>query len=755
MKSLFTIAAMALGHIVVGQSDTIVLPTLEVEAVRATERTPITKTDLTPRDIAAVNTGRDVPFLLQWQPAMTQSSDAGAGFGYSYLRMRGMDQTHINVTLNGVPLNDAESHGVFWVNTPELGATANSIQIQRGVGTSTVGPGAFGGSISLEMGNPEEHASQTIYLGGGSYGSLRSTAVWHTGRLGASNKRGGYFTSMGRLSRIRSNGYVDRSGVEQNGYLLGLKYYEENATMRLVHFSGHERTQQAWWGIPEAKWRNDADGIEAHIANNWMDSTDAYNLRHSAPDRYNYYTYQNEVDDYRQSHWQLISNFRFTPKLSLNITSYLVFGKGYFEQWKADEDYADYGLDNYYVNGDTLYSTDLVRRRWLSNALFGNIFNLAYQTDNLNAVVGGAWSGYLGDHFGTLAWMQNNPLDGVYSQDYYDWLGDGNDYRSTYDYRYYQGFSDKQEMSGFAKAEYQQGDFIFYGDVQLRHVYYSMFGMDSDRNDLNDLDDQNYLFFNPKAGIDYQLNDHQRIYGSAAIANREPNRRDFIDHGANQPKPERLTDIELGYHGNWSKFRVDANIYSMELRDQLVPTGDINDVGALLRMNVDRSHRRGVEIATQWIPAQNWVLSANATYSDSRIASFEEVMIDNADYSEVRTVYTNTPMAMAPNVIANVMGQYRLGNFAFNLRMKHVGSQYLDNTGSSDRALDAYQVVDGQISYKFPNSELSLDIFNMTSSYYAPNGYTWGYYYAGSRTDENFVFPMAPANFMLNYRINL
>ena len=765
----FSFASIANGQDIDTVLKKIILSDVELIEIRASNRTPMTSLTLfkksNPNNIQAntisdLNNGLDLPYLIQWTPSVTQSSDNGTGMGYTYLRMRGIDQTRINVTINGVPINDPESHGVFWVNTPDLTSSISSLQIQRGVGTSTVGAGAFGGSISMEVGVPEEKSSAKATFGGGSYGGSRATYILNSGALGLPGKKKKPLTLMGRVSRLQSQGFIDRSSVKLSSYLLSGQYKIKNGLIRLIHFSGNERTQQAWYGIPEDKFLSSGPGsatlIENYISRNYLDDADALNLRESENTTYNYYRYPNEIDSYNQTHTHFIGQLNLPHNWSLNLTSFLVSGKGYFEQFKSGEEFGDYGLSNPIINGSQVLNTDLVRQRWLSNTLLGQHASLVKEINDSKYVVGGFWNSYLGDHYGTLPWMKVNPLSGIVNLS----NNTSPEYQGANDYRYYESVGNKVDFTGYTKAEMPLGkNWLAYGDRQLRFVNYDIQGVSDDQANLNFKN--NYLFFNPKAGLDYKFQDNNRIYGSIAIANREPVRNDIIDYGvSNSALPESLLDIEIGYQVKEKNGFFEANIYLMEYINELVPTGAINDVGAALRMNVDRSYRRGLELASEVRLGKRLTLGFNSTFSDNRISQFNEVMIDYLDGSLVSTTYKNSKTAMSPNFISNAMIQwsYNINNDLhghFQLRGKSVSRQYLDNTENKNRSLSPYQTIDLQWLISSNIGNLRVDVMNLLDYNYAPNGYTWGYLNDSQRTDENFLFPMAGRTIFVTYSIKL
>lgn len=719
---------------------TATLNEITLTASRPGAQVPMPQLRLKPADLAKQNVGRDIPFLLQGMPSFTAASDAGNGFGYTYLRFRGMDQTRINVTVNNVALNDPESHGVFWVNTPDLGLNANSLVVQRGVGTSTLGSGAFGASLSFEVGVPDDTASHQVTANFGSFNSARISYGFHSGLVGPHKK----WSTTGRLTAMRSNGFVDRSGSGLQSYLFGAQFRHENLTWRLLTFSGSERTQQAWWGIPEAKFRGDAQGVADYIVRNGVSGSDSLNLLRSGNATYNYYRYANEIDRYTQRHYQSMLTAMLSSRWFLTQTLYAVTGRGYFEQYKDYMSFASLAMPNIELNGTQIEGSEGVRRRWLDNVGFGHATLLRYRGDDLNVTLGGTQLVYSGDHFGTLPWLRYNPMGGLDGSTQ-TWDGPQAT-NSAGDHQFYHGSSLKNEFSGFGRAEYAMGRFDLMADLQLRGISYEGYGTDVDQMRYDFA--TNYLFFNPKAGLAYRGPQGWTSRASVAVANREPIRSDFIDNAV-APRPERVTDVELGVEKRTNRFWAEANVYLMEYQDQLVPTGALNDVGALIRTNVAQSHRRGLEFAAHWLPTASWKLGANATLSRNRIAAFDEVMYDYADFSEVRTTYSNTPIALSPEAIGNVWAEWQRKGLSARATLHAVGRQFLDNTGSLARSLDPYRTADATLRWNRGPVEWRLDAINLLGRPYAPNGYTWGYLYEGVRTDENFVYPMAGTQVML------
>ncbi|MGA1380636.1 MAG: TonB-dependent receptor [Schleiferiaceae bacterium] len=726
-------------------ADRVVLSEVSLVASRPSARVPMPQLRLKPADLAKQNVGRDVPFLLQGMPSFTAASDAGNGFGYTYLRFRGMDQTRINVTVNNVALNDPESHGVFWVNTPDLGLNANSLVVQRGGGTSPLGSGAVGASLSLEVGVPDDTASQRLTATYGSFNSARLSYAFHSGLMGAKKR----WSTTGRVTAMGSDGFVDRSGSRLQSYLFGAQYRLPEFTWRLLHFAGSERTHQAWWGIPEAKFRGDGQGVADYIVRNGVTGADSLNLLQSGTATYNYYRYANEIDQYTQRHYQSLMTWSLSPRWSFTQTLAVVTGRGYFEQYKDYMPFASLGLQTMVIEDVAIYGSEGVRRRWLDNGSFLASTSVQYRGEHLRFSAGMQDQIYDGLHYGTLPWLRFSPLGGLDGGMTVD--GDSVPTFSAQDHRFYEGSSLKYDAAYFARAEWTKGAWTALADAQLRRINYASSGVDVDQNAYDF--DVNYLFFNPKGGISYTAGGWT-ARGSAALAHREPIRSDFIDNAV-PPRPERVTDVEVGLEKRSPRLWAEANLYLMEYRDQLVPTGALNDVGALIRTNVDRSHRRGLELSTVWTPSPKWLLGGNATLSRNRLASFEEVLFDYKDEVVVRTTYANTPIALSPEAMGNAWAEWNRKGLGFRATLHAVGRQYLDNTGALERSLDPYRTLDATLKWTRGPVQWRLDAINLLGRPYAPNGYTWGYLYDGVRTDENFVYPMAGTQVLLSLNLAL
>jgi iron complex outermembrane recepter protein len=706
-----------------------------VMGTRANETTPTTFTEVSKEAIQKQNLGQDLPFLLNWTPSTVVTSDAGAGVGYTGIRIRGSDASRINVTINGIPVNDSESQGVFWVNTPDIATSTDNIQVQRGVGTSTNGAGAFGASINIQSNSLTQEPGASINTTFGSYNTQKYNAVYKTGLLENN------FAFEGRLSKISSDGFIDRASSDLSSYYLSAGYYGKKSVFKFITFAGKEKTYQSWWGTPEAKLRNDEAGIEAVIVNNGYTDEQAANLRNSGR-AFNYYQYDNQVDDYGQDHYQLHFSQDLTSDWSLNTSLHYTKGSGFFEEFKNDEDLEDYGLANVEIGGTTITSTDLIRRRWLDNDFYGITYGLNYDGGKTQFNFGGAYNEYKGDHFGEIIWAQFASNGSIRE-------------------RYYESESVKRDFNSFAKMIFQANDKLsLYGDMQIRNVTYSGFGND---NDLRAIDfDQQYTFFNPKFGATLTLSRSANVYASFAVGNKEPNRSDIIDAPTGVlPKAETLNNLEMGYRLKKSNFALEVNYYLMDYSNQLVLTGEVNDVGSGIRVNVPDSYRTGIEIQAGTAIAKGLNLQANLALSENKIRNFTEVLYDyGADFSgydEVRNDFNDTDISFSPSVVAGSQLSYSpVSGLSFTLLSKYVGDQFLDNTSNENRKIDAFFINDFRLNYdlktKFMKAiNLSLLVNNIFDVRYESNGYTFGYFGgADYEVRENYLYPQAGTNFLLS-----
>lgn len=680
-----------------------------VRATRASENTATTYKNISKADLAKNNLGQDLPFLLNQTPSVVVTSDAGAGVGYTGMSIRGSDATRINVTINGIPLNDSESMGVVWVNMADFASSVDNVQIQRGVGTSTNGAGAFGGSLNIQTTTLNQEAYAELDNSFGSYNTLKNTVRLGTGLID------GKFSFDGRLSQIKSDGYIDRASSDLKSFFLSGAWHGQRSLLRANVFSGKERTYQAWNGVPEEM-----------LADNRT---------------YNEFTYDGQTDNYTQTHYQLHYSNALSSRFTLNTALHYTRGAGYYEEYREDNRFSAYGLSDVVIGGETITTTDLVRRRWLDNHFYGLTYSLNYTPDaNLNLTLGGAYNEYQGAHFGEVIWAQ-------YASD--SKLGD----------RYYEDDAVKTDFNVFGKAEYRINRLNLFADLQYRRVAYTFLGFD--RN-LIQLDQTDYLnFFNPKVGVNYQFDNNSHLYASLAIGNKEPIRKDYTESSTtSRPNPEHLKNIEAGYRIAGRNFSLGANGYAMLYKDQLIITGQINDVGSAIRQNVPDSYRVGLELDAQWQPVSSLTWSVAAAVSRNKIKNFTEY-VDLYDYSDQQEVfYESTNIAMSPAFVGSSELGYRpFPNAEVALVTKYVSRQYLDNTSSVERSLDAFLVNNLRLGYNIgfkgvKNMGISLLVNNIFNEKYEANGYTWGYLNAdGSRQHFNYYYPQATANFLLGLNL--
>ena len=693
------------------QKDSVQLPPLEVRAIRASERAPFAKQNVTKAEVQKNNLGPDLPFLLNQTPSVVVQSDAGNGIGYTGIRIRGTDATRINVTINGVAYNDAESMGTFLVNLPDFASSVSSIQIQRGVGSSSNGPSAFGASINLSTHELNEKAYFSTSNSAGSFGTLKNTIQFGSGLL---NK---YFTIDARLSNIKSDGYMDRAFSDLRSYYVSGAYIKGKSSLRFTTFSGKEKTYQAWYGVPASELAINRTFNPAGTEK----SGDPYN---------------NQTDNYTQTHYQLFFNHQVAKNLDLQVSNYYTKGAGYYEEYKADQD-----LSKYKIATTTLFpiintQSDLVRRRWLDNDFYGQNISLQYKKNDEEISVGGGWSTYTGKHFGEVIWVDKATAFSPH--------------------RYYDLPAIKKEANIYAKWQHSWAtNFSSYIDLQYRNVKHQMNGFQNNPTlNIN----RSFGFFNPKIGYQYNKNGWMH-YASYAIGQKEPNRDDFEAGAATQPNPERLQDLEIGLEKRNKKTTWSANIYYMRYKDQLVLTGKINDVGAYTRMNVPNSYRLGIELMHNTIITDKLQLSSNVTLSRNKIESFTEY-IDNYDNGG-QDAYTrnNTNIAFSPNFIAASTLAYKpIKQFTLELQTKWVGKQYLDNSSLEERSLKAFANQDISASYEFAKKPgrsclLTARVNNISNQKYVPNGYSYAYVYGGETITENGYYPMSTINYLVGITI--
>ena len=693
-------------------NDTAYMQPIEVTAIRAGDKAPFTKTNLIRKDITKNNLGPDLPFLLNQVPSVVTNSDAGNGIGYTGIRIRGSDATRINVTINGIPYNDAESQGTFFVNVPDIVSSTNSIQVQRGVGTSSNGAGAFGASINLSTNDITDSFYTELNNSYGSFNSWKNTLRFGSGIIAE------HFTIDARLSRISSDGFIDRASTSLQSFYVSTAYVNDKNSLRFNIFSGREKTYQAWNGIPESMLKNNRRYNSAGFE------------RPGEP-------YDNETDNYIQTHYQLFYNHRINANWKANLAAFLTTGKGYYEQYKSGASLSDYGLPNFVDTGNIVTETDMVRQLWLDNDFYGSIFSLQYQNDKTNFTLGGGWNKYEGKHFGLVPWAAIQAAVPI-------------------NHRWYDLNADKTDLSIYTKWSRQiTNHWQTFLDLQYSNVQYNIGGF---RDNPTLHVENNYNFFNPKAGITYTKNGWQ-AYLSYAVANKAPNRDDFEAGAELQPRSERLQDIEFGLEKRVKSFSFGANVYYMKYRDQLVLTGKINDVGAYTRTNIPDSYRTGIELQAA-VRFNRWAnFAANVAFSENKIRNFTEYIDDYDNGGQVINFYKRSPIAFSPAVVAGgTLNFVPVKNAEISLLGKYVSRQYLDNTGQTGRSLAPYYVQDIRLMYTLENKlfkgvNFILQLNNVFNKKYEANGYTFSYF-SGGLTTENYYFPMAPFNCMAGVNIS-
>jgi iron complex outermembrane recepter protein len=706
-----------------------------ISAIRASGNMPVTKSVISRDEINKRNLGQDVPYLMALTPSLVTTSDAGTGIGYTNFRIRGTDMNRINVTINGIPLNDAESHSVYWVDLPDFASSIENIQIQRGVGTSTQGGGAFGATINLQTLNLNKKAYAELSNSAGSFNTFKNSVSFGTGLIDD------HFTFDGRLSRVSSDGYIDRAFSDLKSFYLSGAYYTENTLLKLIVSSGYEETYQAWQGVPKAKLDNDRAGMLNYLAvqADWKEidgnRDDSLNMFQSDPRKYNMYRYKNQVDHYNQDHYQVLFSHSFSKLFSINTAIHYTRGKGYYEQYKPRQKFSNYGLDNVIIGEDTIRKTNLIRRKWLDNHFYGITWSLNYTNNQINGIIGGGWNKYEGEHYGKLRWAQ--------------FMSNG-----ELDQQYYFNEGEKTDFNVFTKVNYRvNNDLSVFGDLQLRRVNHSIEGLDNDFRDITQ--DHTFTFFNPKAGLNYSLNENNNVYGYVGIAHREPNRDNFVDADPSKPAPkaEKLTDYELGYNFKSANAAVGINFYYMYYDNQLVLTGRLNDVGNPVMTNVGESYRSGVEVTTSIKIFERLTWNGNATLSRNIIKNFTEY-VDNYDtWVQDETYHKETKLAFSPEFIAGSQFTYSFKPLSVSLISKYVGKQYIDNTASNLRKLDPYFVNDIRLNANFMVKSICaidaiISINNVLNEKYETNAWVSRYIEGGESKTIDGYFPQAGRNFM-------
>jgi iron complex outermembrane receptor protein len=702
-----------------------------VTATLAGTKTPVAYTNLSSEEIAGRNMGQDIPYLLQLTPSFVSTSDAGTGIGYTNFRIRGTDMNRINITMNGIPLNDAESHGTWFVDQPDLASSLENVQIQRGVGTSSNGAAAFGATINLMTNSLIREPVAEYKTAMGSFNTWKNTISASTGLLND------HFSLDVRLSKISSDGYVDRAFSDLKSIFISGGYYSENTIIKANIISGLEKTYQAWQGVPSVRLNDDLEGMQRY-GEHWLYSPEETSRMINSDSRtYNYYTYENQIDLYQQDHYQLHMSHKFNRRLNLNTSFHYTRGKGYYENYKPDKDLEDFLIPPITIGNESVESTDIVYRKWLDNHFYGLTFSLNYQKGKGNFVLGGGWNTYDGDHYGNVVWAR--------------FLGE-----ADFNHEYYRNNGLKKDFNIFAKYNYDLSEAVsLFADVQYRHINYSLQGIDDDLRDITQVHYFNFL--NPKAGIFVKPAVNHEFYLSLSTANREPNRTAYIDANPAYESPvhETLNDWEAGYNYGSSGFTGVVNLYYMSYKNQLILTGEINDTGNPMMVNIDDSYRTGIELQSGFkiTPGLEW--KNNFTLGRSKIKDFTEY-VDNWDTGEQSVFeHGDTDIAFSPDITANSTITFEpFKKLYLTLISTYVGKQYIDNSYEKDRSLDPYFVNNLKADYSistgwFKTINFHLMVNNLLNEKYESNAWVYSYIYQGKRYKMDGYFPQAGRHFMI------
>lgn len=689
-SSLFFISSLSSFSQVKDSTKVNQLDEVLVSAVRVTSKTPVSFSNLDQKEIKFRNLGQDIPILMNYLPSVVTTSDAGNGVGYTGIRVRGSDATRVNVTINGIPYNDSESHGTYWVNMPDFASSLESLQLQRGVGTSTNGAGAFGASLNMLTDSFSKESKGEISNSFGSFNTRKHTVKFSSGLMND------HFELAGRLSNIDSKGYIDRASSDLKSYFLQGTYVGKTTLIKALVFGGTEKTYQSWNGI---------DG-ETMNGNRTFNSAGMY-TDEQGNSRY----YDNETDNYKQDHFQLHWNEKVSKYWDANLAFHYTKGKGYYENYKENASFSDYSLTPILIEGTTINKTDLIRQKWLDNDFYGTTYSVNYKKEKLDFIFGGGLNKYEGAHFGKVIWSR------FASQSE---LGD----------HYYDDTAIKIDGNVFAKANYQITSRInLFGDLQFRRVNYKADGAQPVL--VND----SFSFFNPKAGFTYDLNAKNALYFSYARANREPNRTDYEGGSV---KPEKLNDYELGWRYVSDKVKVNSNLYYMAYKDQLILTGKLDDVGSPIRSNSEKSYRLGLEVDVTIALAKQLIVRPNFTLSSNK----------NVDLAVAGEDYGTKNIAYSPEVIAgNILVYKPIESLQISWLSKFVGVQYMNNIELPDAKLPDYMVHDLNVAYELKTKSVFKSITitglanNILDKKYVSNGYMYDVY--------PYYYPQAGINFIV------
>lgn len=703
---------------------------IQVTGTRAKDKTPVAYTNISGEEIVGRNLGQDVPYLLAMSPSFVATSDAGTGVGYTNFRVRGSDMNRINVTVNGIPLNDAESHGTWFVDLPDLVSSVEDVQIQRGVGTSSNGAAAFGATLNLQTNRLEKEPFAEFRTAAGSYNTFKNTVSAATGLID------GRFTVETRLSKISSDGFIDRASSDLKSFFVSGGYHTTNTILKLNIFSGFEETYQAWNGIPSVRLTNDAEGMQRY-ADHWLYSQkEVDEMKASGSRTYNRYIYANQVDHFQQDHYQLFFTRRINPALNMNVALHYTYGRGYYENFKEDQDFADYRMEYPIIGNVQIETTDLVNRKWLDNDFYGGVFSFSYLKGKNDLTFGGGWNEYDGRHFGKVIWAEYFGPTGM-------------------DHDWYRGTGVKKDFNVYGKYNYSLTKTLnLYADLQYRHIDYTITGIDD--NLRNIAREHRFDFFNPKFGLFFKPNEKQESYLSFSRANREPNRDNYVDAkpGYKPPVYETLNDLEAGYKFQSERFSGGLNFYYMFYKNQLILTGEINDVGDPIMINANKSYRAGAELTASIKIADNLRWDVNATFSRNKVSDFVEFVDDWDNGGQQSFNLGSTDLAFSPNVVSNSnLSWIPLPNMEVRLLSSYVGKQYTDNSSSNDRMLDAWFVNILNVTYSvhpafMKEVRFHLQINNLFNEKYESNAWVYSYILGGERYKMDGYFPQAGTHFM-------
>ncbi len=696
-----------------------------VTATRAGYRTPMSFATVSTEDLRKQNNGQDLPFLLALTPSLVETSEAGTGIGYTNFRIRGTEPSRINITLDGIPLNDAESQQVFWVDLPDLASSVENIQVQRGVGTSSNGAGAFGASVNILTRNHSDDPFAEMILSAGSFNTFRKSVSAGTGLIN------GKYSFEIRMSDIKSDGYIKRTGSDNHSAFLTGSWKTKKSLLKANIILGEEHTGISWWGVPAEKLESDR---RYNPAGEFIDEEGKIKY------------YDNETDNYWQNHYHLIFSTNLTGNLNLNAAFHYTSGKGYYEEYRQNQKLSKYGLQPVKLDTSFVTATDIIRRKWMSNGFYGLVYSINYARGSFRATIGGGVNRYDGDHFGRIIWMKHP----------------GN---TPKDFQWYFNNGLKDEFNIYGKLNFPVAHGISgFGDLQCRFINYDMKGIDSDLKDLTQK--HSFSFFNPRAGLFWSISGNQDAFLSFSVAHREPTRSDFKEAAGDEnatPKPETLYDIEAGYNIRTINLQAGINLFGMFYNDQLVPTGELSSVGYSIMTNVEKSYRTGIELSTSLKPVKliNW--NFNITLSQNKIKNFRLYYIDynTTNWSEEykSKELGNTDIAYSPSIISSSDLEIKVtGSLSAHLISKYIGRQYFDNTMSKDRMINPYFVNNFRIDFTpvvkgVKTLGIQLLVNNIFDSGYESNAYGGLWYEDGIEKTWAYYFPQAGTNLLISLRI--